>query len=80
MATLTPTPELVAVARRVATRTWTVAHDADAFGPDMDPCLRLLVSARLALLHLTPTRLRDDYWTLTDRGEQWLAELDTEGK
>jgi hypothetical protein len=78
MANLTPTPELVATARRVDTNTWTVAPDADAFGPDMDPSLRLLVSARLAVLYFPPTRLRDDYWTLTTYGRQWLA--DAEGK
>lgn len=70
---LEPTPDLLAVAQRVASREWTVAHDEDAF-TSMDPNLRLLVDAGYAVLYLPPTRLRDDYWTLTDTGREWLAE------
>jgi hypothetical protein len=71
--TLEPTPELLAVAQRVATREWTVAPDEDAF-TGMDPNLRTLVDVGYVELHLPPTRLRDDYWTLTEAGRAWLDE------
>lgn len=77
MTELEPTPDLIVAARRVATREWTVAAEEDAFGPDMDPHLRQLVDASLAMLYFPPTRLRDDYWTLTEAGRVWLAEHDT---
>jgi hypothetical protein len=73
MTVLAPTPELLAAARRVASRTWTVGHRGPA---DLtDPHLKQLVDARLAYLHYTPAFKRtDDYWRLTVEGEQWLAE------
>jgi hypothetical protein len=71
---LDPTPELLATARRVATREWTVGPEESAF-TDMDPSLRQLVDAGYAVLYMPPaSRLRDDYWTLTWLGEQWLDE------
>ena len=72
-----PTPELLATARRVATREWTVAAEADAYGPDMDQHLRQLTEAGMVALYFPPTRLRDDYWTLTTTGRKWLAKHDT---
>lgn len=75
MADLDPTPELLAVAWRVATGDWTVGHDEDAFG-GMDPDLRLLVDKGYAVLYVPPTRLRLDYWTLTTTGREWLAKHD----
>lgn len=44
----------------------------------MDPNLQLLVAANMAVLYFPATRLRDDYWTLTQRGRDWLATHDTE--
>lgn len=76
MTDLEPTPELLATARRVATNGWTVGADEDAYGADMDPHLRQLVDASLAILYYPPTRLRDDYWALTLDGRVWLAEHD----
>lgn len=78
MADLDPTPSLLAVARRVATREWTVPESEDAYGPGMDPDLRRLVDANYVVLYFPPTRLRDDYWTLTTTGREWLAEHDKE--
>lgn len=78
MTDLTPIPELLAAARRVATGDWTVEHNEDAFGPNMDPNLRTLVDAGLAVLYFPPTRLRLDYWTLTATGRAWLATHDKE--
>lgn len=66
-----PTPELVAVAKRVATREWTVAPD-DPVYPIADPNLALLVGEGLATLHYPPTRERLDHWTLTCAGRAWL--------
>jgi hypothetical protein len=72
---LTPTPELIAAARRCAARTWTVGPEGP-FSPT-DPHLRQLVDAGLARLYFTPAyRLADDYWALTDAGVAWLAEHD----
>lgn len=70
---LEPTPELIATARGVASRQWTVANNQSAF-EDMDPNLRALVDAGYVVLYLPPTRLRDDYWTLTAAGRAWLVE------
>ena len=72
MADLTPTPELIATIRRVATRTWTVAENEPGY--PTDPHLAQLVDAGMVILYYPPTRLRDDYWTLTTSGEDWLAE------
>ena len=80
MPDLEPTPELIAVARRVATREWTVGAEENAFGPDMDPNLRQLTDASYVMLYFPPTRLRDNYWTLTPAGQEWLAEHDTTAK
>jgi hypothetical protein len=73
---LPPTPELLAAARRVATREWTLSVHDSAY-PD-DPALRKLVDAGYATVYYPPTRLREDYWTLTTRGREWLAQHDTE--
>lgn len=73
---LTPTPELIATARRVATREWTVAENEPGY--PTDPNLAQLVDAGLVVLWYPPTRHREDYWTLNSRGEQWLAEHDKE--
>lgn len=35
--------------------------------------------ANLVVLYFPPTRLRDDCWTLTATGRDWLAEHDKEG-
>lgn len=77
MTLLEPTPELLACTRRVATREWTLGPDDSAY-PD-DPALRQLIDAGYATVYYPPTRLRDDYWTLTTRGREWLAEHGTEG-
>ncbi|MER7280532.1 hypothetical protein ABT369_39445 [Dactylosporangium sp. NPDC000244] len=77
-APLEPTPELLACARRVATREWTLGPDDSAY-PD-DPALRKLVDASYATVYYPPTRLRDDYWTLTTSGRAWLAEHGPETK
>lgn len=76
-ADLTPTPGLLAVARRLATGDWTVAHDENPY-TDMDPDLRALVDLGYVVLYMPPTRLRLDYWTLTSRGRKWLARHDAE--
>jgi hypothetical protein len=76
---LEPIPDLIAAARRVATREWTVGPEEVAYGPDMDPNLQTLVDASYVVLYFPPTRLRLDYWTLTQRGRDWLAAHDTEG-
>lgn len=79
MAELTPTPELIAAAERVATREWTVAENEPGY--PTDPHLARLFDAGFVILHYPPTRLRPDYWTLTTNGRKWLeqalAELDT---
>lgn len=69
---LEPTPERIAVAKRVATREWTVGHDEAAFS-GIETAHRELIDAGMVVLHLPPTRLRLDYWTLTPRGHEWLA-------
>jgi hypothetical protein len=71
---LEPTRELLAAARRVATREWTVAENEPGYPTDWH--LARLFDAGLVILHYPPTRLRDDYWTLTPRGVQWLAQYD----
>lgn len=76
MTDLTPTPELLAAARRVATREWTVAENEPGY--PTDPHLAQLLDAGLVLLYYPPTRLRDDYWTLTDAGRVWLATHDNQ--
>jgi hypothetical protein len=78
MPRLEPTPELIATARRVATRTWTVGPEGAA-GMLHDGHLEQLVIAGLAVLHYTPAhQMRDDYWRLTPAGEQWLANATTD--
>ena len=72
MADLTPTPELIATIRRVATRQWTVAENEPGY--PTDPHLAQLVDAGMVILYYPPTRLRSDYWTLTADGERWLSE------
>jgi hypothetical protein len=76
---LAPTPERVAIARRIATREWTVGHDEEAFA-NLDPAHRDLIDAGMAILYMPPTRLRLDYWTLTDRGREWLARAEQESQ
>lgn len=71
---LEPTPELLACARRVATRDWVVAEDEVI---DMDAPIGALVTAGYAVIYYPPTRLRPDYWTLTTSGREWLAQHDT---
>lgn len=78
MSELKPTPELIAAARRVATREWTLSPNDSAY--PSDPALQQLVDAGYATVYFPPTRLRDDYWTLTTRGREWLAQHDTEEK
>lgn len=74
MADLEPTPELLAAAGRVATREWTLTEDEPGY--TTDPHLAQLVDAGYVVLYFPPTRLRDDYWTLTATGRAWLAAHD----
>lgn len=76
MSSLEPTPELIAAARRVATRTWTVAENESGY--PTDPHLAQLVDVGYAVLYYPATRHRPDYWTLTTTGRQWLADATTE--
>jgi hypothetical protein len=77
---LTPTPELVATARRAAGRDWTVGPEGAA-AMSTDPHLAQLVTAGLVRMVFTPAhRLADDYWTLTDAGRTWLADHDNQPK
>lgn len=71
MTRLKPTPELIAAAQRVATRTWTVAENEPGY--PTDPHLAELFDAGLVVLWYPPTRLRDDHWALTTDGVAWLA-------
>lgn len=80
MKDLTPTPELLATARRAAGRDWTVGPEGAA-AMTTDPHLSQLVTAGLAVLHYTPAhQMRDDYWTLTDADQAWLADHDNQPK
>lgn len=72
-----PTPELIAAARRVASRTWTVAENEPGYPTDRH--LAALFDAGLVFLHYPPTRLQDDRWALTLAGKVWLAEHDRGG-
>jgi hypothetical protein len=76
MSTLEPTPELLAAARRVQTGTWTVAENEPGY--PTDPYLAQLFDAGLVLLHYPPTRLRPDYWRLTQDGERWLRDAEAD--
>jgi hypothetical protein len=76
MTGLEPTPELLATARRVATREWTLTVGEPGYPTDAH--LAQLVDAGYVVLYFPPTRLRDDYWTLTATGCAWLAEYDKE--
>jgi hypothetical protein len=69
---LEPTPALLATARRVATRKWTVAEYEPGYPTDWH--LAQLFDAGLVILHYPPTRLRDDHWALTPAGRDWLAQ------
>lgn len=76
-----PTPERIAAAKRAAGRDWT-------FGPegtveiDHNGVLRVMVAAGLITPHfVTPSaqiRGQDDYYRLTEAGQQWLASADNE--
>lgn len=77
MTTPEPTPDLIAVARRVAARTWTVPGGRSAF-KDMDPNLRSLVDAGLARLVIGVHQFTDDYWALSIAGEGWLRDVEAD--
>lgn len=77
MVDLEPTPELLTAAMRVATREWTLTTDEPGY--PTDPHLAQLVDAGYVVLYFPPTRLRDDYWTLTEAGRAWLTQHDKEG-
>ncbi len=77
MTELQPTPELLAVARRVAARDWVLGPNA-SYAPSADPHLYRLWEARLVTVHYAlPSRQQDgtdeDRWTLTAAGREWLA-------
>lgn len=80
---LEPTPELLAAARRIASREWTLGPN-DSYDPGADPQLYLLSLYRLVCLHFpTPADLLaggSDRWALTTKGRDWLAEHDPETK
>lgn len=66
--------DLVATARRVASRQWTVGCEGAA---EMETNAELadLVGRGYARLYFTPAYQRaDDYWVLTPEGEQWLSQ------
>lgn len=70
MTDLEPTPELIACARRVATREWELAAEDPI--PN-DPSLLALMDRGYVGVHCRSTRLRLDYLTLTAAGRGWLA-------
>lgn len=64
---------LVATARRIAGGQWTVGPEGAA-EVETNTDLAELVQRGYAVLYFTPAyQLRDDYWTLTDAGREWLA-------
>lgn len=73
MASLEPTPERLAAARRCAERNILVGPEGASPYYDANPELLTLCSYGLAVLHFTPAHQRtDDYFTLTDAGRAWL--------
>lgn len=77
---LEPTPELLAAARRIAAREWTLGPN-DSYDPGVEPHLYLLSLHRLVALHFaSPSRQQEgtdeDRWTLTAAGREWLAKHD----
>jgi hypothetical protein len=76
---LETTPERITMAKRAATREWTVEHDESAYAT-CGPVMTELINAGLVVLYMPPTRLRLDYWTLTPRGVEWLARAEQESQ
>lgn len=78
---LDPTPEHLDIARRAATRTWTVGPEG-AIEIDTNPHLAQMVTAGLVQLVFTHAHKQvagyEDYWGLTPDGRAWLAEHETE--
>lgn len=81
---LEPTPELLAAARRIAARQWTLGPD-DSYAPSADPHLHRLWEHRHVTVHFANPSWQqggtdEDRWTLTEAGRAWLAEHDPETK
>lgn len=81
MSDLTPTPELIAAARRAASGQWTVGSEGILAEKRANPHLGEMAKAGLVELCAAPVRLPvDDRWALTDAGRQWLAANDKENR
>ena len=76
MFTLEATPERVAIARRMSGGGWSVPHGLAAF-PGLPEAHVSLLDAGLAALVIGALGM-EDYWALTEAGEQWLALAEAE--
>ncbi len=76
-ADLTPSPELLAAARRVRDTRVEADHQEP---PAKDPAIRALHEANLVRwVQVLPSRRESDYWRLTGDGADWLARHDDGG-
>ncbi len=81
--TLEPTPERVAAAKRCLDRGWTFGPEGTALVAT-DPVLGEMVGAGLIRPRFVGANQQingqDDYYRLTEAGEQWLARAEQEAK